>query len=118
MCDKMFCSPSGVSMEINYYFFVCVGVGDIRTGVPGSGFVVSGTGSVSGVPIGGGMKTGFSGGGGGMLQSCDGVPHVAVASGGVMRTGMAVGGARRHSGDGVSTAKLDMDPEEFDGKCP
>ena len=66
----------------------------MRTGVPGSGFVVSGTGSVSGVPSGGGMKTGFSGGGGGMPQSHDGVPHGAVAGGGVMRTGMAVGGAR------------------------
>ena len=65
----------------------------MRTGVPGSGFVVSGTGSVSGVLGGGGMKTGFSGGGG-MLQSCDGVPHGAVASGGAMRNGMAVRGAR------------------------
>ena len=90
----------------------------MRTGVPGSGFVVSGTGSVSGVPGGGGMKTGFSGGGGGMLQNRDHVPHGAVASGGAMRTRMAVGGARRHSGDGVSIAKPDMDPEEFDGKCP
>ena len=59
----------------------------MRTGVPGGGFVVSGTGSVSGVPGRGGMKTGFSGGGGGgMQQSHDGVPHGAVASGGVMRT--------------------------------
>ena len=66
----------------------------MRTGVPGSGFVVSGTGSVSGVPSAGGMKAGFSGGGGGMLQSHDGVPHGAVAGGGVMRTGMAVGDAR------------------------
>ena len=58
----------------------------MRTGVPGGGFVVSGTGSVSGVPGGGGMKTGFSGGGGGMRQSRDGVPHGAVASRSVMRT--------------------------------
>ena len=90
----------------------------MRTGVPGGGFVVSSTGSVSGVSSGGRMKTGFSGGGVGMLQSRDGVPHGAVASGGAMRTGMAVGGARQHSGDGVSVAKPDMDPEEFDGKCP
>ena len=31
-----------------------------------------------------------------------------------MRTGMAVRG-RQHSGDGVSIANPDMDPEEFDG---
>ena len=64
----------------------------MRTGVPGGGFVVSGTGSVSGVHGGGDMKTGFSGGGGEMLQSRDCVPHGAVAGGGMMRTGMAVGG--------------------------
>ena len=86
----------------------------MRTGVPGGGFVVSGTGSVSGVHGGGGMKTGFSGGGGGMRQSRDCVPHGAVAGGGAMRTGMAVGG-RQHSGDGVSIANPNMDPEEFDG---
>ena len=56
-------------------------MGDIRTGVPGGGFVVSGTGSVSGVHCGGGKKTGFSGGGG-MQQSSDCVPHGAVAGGG------------------------------------
>ena len=38
----------------------------MRTGVLGSGFVVGSTRSVSGVPGGDGMKTGFSGGGGGM----------------------------------------------------
>ena len=86
----------------------------MRTGVPGGGFVVGVTGSVSGVHSGGGMKTGFSGGGGGMQQSHDCVPHGAVASGGAMRTGMAVRG-RQHSGDGVSGANPDMDPEEFDG---
>ena len=86
----------------------------MRTGVPGGGFVVSGTGSVSGVHSGGGMKIGFSGGGGGMQQSCDCVPHGAVASGGVMRNGMAVRG-RQHMGDGVSVANPDMDPEEFHG---
>ena len=31
-----------------------------------------------------------------------------------MRTGMAVGG-RQHTGDGVSVANSNMDPEEFDG---
>ena len=64
----------------------------MRTGVPGGGFVVSSTGSVSGVHSGGGMKTGFSGGGGGMQQSHDCVPHGAVAGGGAMRTRMAFGG--------------------------
>ena len=63
----------------------------MRTGVPGGRFVASGTGSVSGVHGVGGMKTGSSGGGGGMRQSRDCVPHGAVASGGAMRTGMAVG---------------------------
>ena len=86
----------------------------MRTGVPGGGFVASSTGSVSGVHGVGGMKTGFSGGGGGMRQSHDCVPHGAVASGGAMRTGMAVVG-RRHSGDGVSIANPNMDPGEFDG---
>ena len=90
-------------------------MGEIITGVPGSGFFVGGTGSESGVPSGGGMKTVFSGGGVRMQQSGDGVPHGAVAGGGVMRTGMAVEGARWHSGDEVFIAKHDMDPEEFDG---
>ena len=40
------------------------------------------------------MKTGFSGGGGGMRLSRDCVPHDAVAGGGAMKTGMAVGGGR------------------------
>ena len=66
----------------------------MRTGVPGGGFVVSCTGSVSGAPGGGGMKTGFSGGGSGMRQSYDCVSHGAVASGGAMRTGMQVWGGR------------------------
>ena len=86
----------------------------MRTGVPGGGFVVGSTGSVSGVHGGGGMKTEFSGGGGGMRQNHDCVPHGAVAGGGAMRTGMAVRG-RQHSGDGVSIANPNMDPEEFDG---
>ena len=48
-----------------------------------------------------------------MRQSRDCVPHGAVASGGAMRSGMAVGG-RRHGGDGVSIANPNMDPEAFD----
>ena len=79
-----------------------------------SGFLVGGTGSLSGAPGGSRMKTVFSSGAGGMWQSGVGVPHGAVASGGGMRTWMAVRGARQHGSDGVSIAN-DMDPEEFDG---
>ena len=64
----------------------------MRTGVPSGGFVASSTGSVSGVHGVGGMKTGFSGGGGGMRRSRDIVPNGAVAGGGAMRTGMTVVG--------------------------
>ena len=36
--------------------YLCAGGDEMRTGVPGSGFVVGGSGSVIGVPSGGGMK--------------------------------------------------------------
>ena len=52
-------------VQLSFLYFLAEDIeSDMRTGVPAGGFVVGSTGSVNGVPCGGGMKTGFSGGGG------------------------------------------------------